>query len=110
MFSDIGKMLKMLGQLKAMLPQMQEKLASSEHTASAGEGAVTATVNGRLALVDLKIDAHRLASGQLDGETLADLIKSAISTAQQRAAEATREALKELTGGMDLPAGLGGIL
>ena len=34
---------------------------------------------------------------------LADLVKAAIASAQQKAADAATEAMKELTGGMDLP-------
>jgi DNA-binding protein YbaB len=38
-----------------------------------------------------------------------DMIKAAVSSAQQQAAEAASEAMKELTGGMEIP-GLGGML
>ena len=66
-----------------------------------GGGAVRATVNGNMALADVTIDKEILADG--DVEMLADVIKAAVAAAQAQAAEATRQAMKELTGGMDIP-------
>ncbi len=99
MFGDLGKIMKIAGQMKEKMPEMQEKLLASEFTAQAGGGAVSATVNGKLALVDIKISPEALT----DGEMLGDLIKAAITAAQQQAAEAAAEAMKELTGGMNIP-------
>ncbi len=104
MFGNIGKMMKLASELKTKLPEMQAALAMREYTAVAGGGAVSATVNGKMQLVDVKIAPEVLADG--DAEMLADLIKASVSSAQQKAAEAAAEAMKELTGGMDLPPGL----
>ncbi len=101
MFGDIGKMLKLAGQMKAKLPEMKAKLAASEFTADAGGGVVSAVVNGRMQLVDIKIAPEALADG--DADLLADLIKTAVSAAQQKASAAAAEAMAELTGGMNLP-------
>ena len=104
MFGNIGKMMKLAGELKTRLPEMQEKLAATEYTADAGGGAVSATVNGKMQLVDVKFSPEVLADG--DGEMLGDLVKAAVSAAQQKAAEATAAAMAELTDGMDLPPGM----
>jgi len=40
---------------------------------------------------------------------LEDLIKAAVHEAQEQAADAAKEAMKELTGGAEIP-GLGGLL
>ena len=101
MFGDMGKMLKMAGRMKAKLPEMKEKLAASEFTADAGGGVVSATVNGKMQLVDIKIAPEILADG--DAEMLADLIKAAVAAAQEKASSAAAEAMAELTGGMKLP-------
>ncbi len=108
MFGDLGKMLKTAQQMKSKMPEMQAKLASAEYTATAG-GAVIATVNGKLALTDIKIDQAAAADLSGDMEILADLIKAAVGAAQQQAAQAAAEAMKELTGGIDIP-GLDGLL
>jgi nucleoid-associated protein EbfC len=109
MFGNMGKMLRMAAEMKTRLPEVQQQLAVSEYSTEAGGGAVRATVNGKLQLVDLQIDATVLQDGKMDGELLADLIKAAVSAAQEKAATAAAEAMKELTGGMDVP-GLDGLL
>ncbi len=107
MFGDIGKMLGLVGKIKKELPAMKEKLANSQFSAQAGGGAVTATVSGRGQIVDLQIATEALADG--DVEMLQDMIKAAVSAAQDDANVAAAAAMKELTGGMDIP-GLEGIL
>ncbi len=101
MFGDIGKMLKIAGQMKAKLPEMKAKLAASEFTADSGGGVVSAVVNGKMQLVDIKIAPEVFADG--DADLLADLIRTAVSAAQEKAATAAAEAMTELTGGMNLP-------
>ena len=100
MLGDFGKIVKLVGEMKRKMPEMQGKLARNEYTGEAG-GVVTATVNGRMELVDIKIDPQVLTNG--DAEMLADLIKAAVSSAQQEATTAAQQALAELTGGMNIP-------
>ncbi len=107
MLGDIGKLMALAGKIKTELPAMREKLAASEFSAQAGGGAVSATVNGKLQLIDLRIDAEALADG--DVEMLQVVVKAAVASAQSQAAEAAAAALMELTGGMDIP-GLEGVL
>lgn len=102
MFGDFGKMMKVAMQVKQRLPEVQAKLESSTFEAAAGGGAVTAAVNGKMKLVDLKINPE-LLDGTLDVAMLEDLVKAAVSAAQTKAADAAREAMAELTGGMSLP-------
>ncbi len=101
MFGDIGKIMKLAGQMKQKMPEMKEKLANSQYTAEAG--AVSATVNGKLQLTDLKFSERLHGDGDLSVEMLEDMVKAAVSAAQAQAAQAAEDAMKELTGGMDLP-------
>lgn len=110
MFGDIGKMMKMLGQVKTRLPEIQAHLDSSEFSADAGQGTVTVTVNGKMRIVDVKIDPASLADGLIDADALGDMVKSAAASAQGQAAEAARAAMAEITGGIDLPPGLDSML
>ncbi len=107
MFGDIGKMLKMVGEMKRRMPEMQARLAASEHTAETGGGAVKATVNGKMVLVGLQIAPAAMSDALNNPAVLEDLIKVAVATAQNQAADAAAAAMKELTGGIDLPPGLG---
>ena len=110
MFGNFGKMLSLLGEMKTRIPEMQARLATSEHSAEAGGGAVAATVNGKMQIVDVTISPEALADGEIDAEMLADMVKAAVAAAQDKAAEAARQAMQEITGGMDLPPGLDSML
>ncbi len=103
MFGDLGKIMKIAGRMKSEMPALKEKLANTDFTAEAGGGAVSATVNGKLALVELKISEQVRNDPNVDYDMLEDLIKAAIAAAQTQAADAATEAMKELTGGMDIP-------
>lgn len=109
MFGDLGKIMKIAGEMKRKMPEMKERLASTDYSAEVGGGMVKATVNGRLQLTDLKLSEQLLADGDLSLEMLEDLVKAAVSAAQAQAAQAAEEAMKELTGGMDIP-GLGDMM
>jgi DNA-binding YbaB/EbfC family protein len=109
MFGDLGKIMKLAGEMKRKMPEMRERLAAAEYTAQAGGGVVQATVNGKMMLTDLKLSEQLLSDGDLSLEMLEDLIKAAVSSAQAQAADAAEAAMKELTGGMDLP-GLGDLM
>jgi len=106
MFGKFGKMLSLLGQMKTRIPEMQARLAASEYSAEAGDGAVAVTVNGKMQIVDVTISPEALG----DADMLADTIKAAAAAAQDKAAQAARQAMEEITGGMDLPPGLDSML
>jgi len=107
MFGDLGKIMKVVGELKTKLPEMKETLAATRYSADAADGAVTVTVSGRMELTDLKISEKLLEDK--DTVVLEDAIKAAICSAQGEASTAAAAAMKEITGGMDIP-GLGGLL
>jgi DNA-binding YbaB/EbfC family protein len=107
MFGDIGKLMKLAGDMKRKMPEMQARLAATEYSAEVGGGMVHAVVNGKFQLIDLKIAPQALAAGDI--EVLQDLIKAAVSAAQTKAAQAAQSAMKELTGGITLP-GMEGLM
>ena len=109
MFGNIGKMLKLAGEMKAKLPEMQAKLAAGRFSAEAGGGAAKAVVSGKGTLVELWIDPAALGDPQMTAETLADVIKAAVASAQEQASQAAQAAMQELTGGMDIP-GMSGMM
>ena len=104
MFGDLGslgKMMQIAGQLKTKLPEMLEKLDAAEFVGRAGGGVVTATVNGKMKLIDLKISAELNKDG-LDMEMIEDLVKAAVSSAQTQASDAMKAQFREISGGADL--------
>ena len=107
MLGNIGKMMKLVGELKTRLPEMQKKLDEGKFTASAGGGVVKATVTGKMRIVGIKLDKDLL--DDVSPEVLEDLIKAAVFAAQEKAADAAKAAMKELTGGVEIP-GISGML
>lgn len=96
---DLTEMLKQAKNMKGRLEQVQADLANQRHTAEAGGGAVTATVDGKGHLVDIKI-APEAAS---DVELLEDLVKGACAAASRKAAEHAQAEMAKLTGGLNIP-------
>jgi nucleoid-associated protein EbfC len=103
MFGDMGKMMGALGKIKTELPKLQEQLAVTLYTAEAGDGAVRATVNGKLLLVELELDPS------LDMSVAGELITAAVSDAQTIAAQAARDAMTDMLG-FEIPPGMDGVL
>lgn len=102
----------MLGRVREMQAKMQEvqgRLGEMRAEADAGGGMVTATCNGKLELVRLKIDAARLnlrSASAADLELLEDLIVAAVAAAQQKAAATAREEMAKAAEDIGLPAGM----
>lgn len=98
---DMANLLKNAQQIQARMKEMQEKAETMTYTAESGAGAVSATVNGKMVLMNLRIAPESVQAG--DVEMLEDLIKSAVSAAQRKATEALKEQMREMSGGMNLP-------
>lgn len=102
MFGNLGNLaglLKSAKEMQAQMQKMQEGLASRRHDAVSGGGLVRATVDGRGALVDIKIDPSAVG----DVELLEDLVKAAVGAASTKAHESLRTEMASLTGGLNLP-------
>jgi DNA-binding YbaB/EbfC family protein len=109
MFGGLGNLAGMLKQAKSLqenMQKMQEELARQRFDAEAGAGMVRAEVNGKGELVTIKIDPSATA----DVELLEDLIKAAIQAAVNKSQEAMKVEMMKLTGGLNMPPGLGELL
>jgi len=99
--SDLTNMMGQFRNIQENMQQMQEELRQKRSEASSGGGMVTAIVNGKGELVDLKIDAASVDVNDL--EMLEDLIKAAVNAASVKSQEHMKEAMRQLTGGMNIP-------
>lgn len=79
------------------MAKLQESLAAKRHEGVAGGDLVRITVDGKSMLVDIKIDPRAAA----DIELLEDMIKAAFSAATTKAAEAMKQEMSAMTGGLD---------
>jgi len=104
MLGNLGKMMKLAVEVKSKLPEIQAKMEAAEYTASAGGGAVTATVNGKGAITGVKISPEAVADG--DAAMLEDLVKAAVSAAQDKAAQAAAAEMQAFAEEMGVPPGL----
>ena len=73
----------------------------AEYSATAGGGAVSATVNGKHDLVALTISPDVVDPD--DAEMLADLVMAAINEANRAAAKDAEAKMGSVTGGMNIP-------
>jgi DNA-binding YbaB/EbfC family protein len=104
MFGDLGKMMKQAQQLQSKMAEAQEEIQRIEASGTAGGGLVTVTLSGKGDLRGVKIDPS-LASGD-EIEILEDLIVAAHADAKGKVDAAVAERMAEVTGGLQLPAGL----
>ena len=80
---------------------MQENLANEEITATAGGGAVSATVNGNKELISIKLDKDAVDPD--DVEMLEDLIVAAVNEALRNADSKMSSQMGKFTGGLNIP-------
>ena len=100
----MGNLAKMSQQMQAEMARVQAELDELVLEATAGGGAVTATVSGRQELVSLRIDPE--AVDPEDVEMLQDLITAAVNDGLRQVRQTAEEKMARATGGLRLP-GLG---
>lgn len=96
-----GNMANLMKQAQRMQRQMEEQakeLETKEFSATAGGGAVEATVSGAKKLVKVKLDEEAVDPD--DVEMLEDLIVAAVNEALDKVEAETSSAMSKLTGGM----------
>ncbi len=98
---DLTNMFGKVQEMQSKMQQIQEDMASKVVEASSGGGMVTAKVNGKGDLVDIKIDTNAVDIN--DMEMLEDLIKAAVNAAMVKKNQMMQEELTKLTGGLNIP-------
>ena len=98
---SFGDLVKQAQKMKKKMAEVQAQLGEERFEASAGGGMVTAIVDGRQMLKQLKIGPEALKEG--DVTLLEDLILTAVGEAQRASEAHMEETLGGLTGGIDLP-------
>lgn len=105
---DFAAMLKQAGAMKGQFEEMQSRMAETQnHLAqmrirgTAGGGMVNVEINGKLDVLGCEIDQTLVDSG--DREMLEDLVTSAMNDAIHKSKQAAADAMKDVTGGLDIP-------
>lgn len=101
---NLAGMMKQATQMQARMKEVQAKLESAEVEGEAGNGLVRLTLTGKGALKAITIDP-KLADPD-DMETVQDLILAAFADARKKTEAMSKEEMKAVTGGLQLPPGM----
>lgn len=105
---NIMKMMKEMSKIQENMKQAQEKLEAIEVEGHAGAGMVQVTMNGKMKPTSIKISPEALEDK--DATLLEDLLLAALEDARTKAKAAMEEEMQSATGGLNLPAGMDGLL
>lgn len=78
-----------------------QQLEAKEYTSSAGGGAVSVTVTGKLEVTKVEISPEVVDPEDVD--MLCDLITAAVNEAVRAASKEKEETMEKLSGGLNLP-------
>ena len=93
-------MMKQAQKMQQEMLRMQEEMENKTWSATAGGGMVTASVNGKHEVLDLKINPEAVDPD--DVEMLQDMIIAAVNEAMRTADAEAASNMSRLTGGLNL--------
>ena len=93
-------MMKQAQKMQQEMLRMQEEMENKTYSATTGGGMVTATVNGKHEVVDLKINPEAVDPD--DVEMLQDMVIAAVNEAMRTADAEASNNMSRLTGGLNL--------
>lgn len=97
---DMSKIMQQAQQFQKKMAEMQEELGRKKITKTVGGGMVSATVNGKNDLLELRIDKEVINPDEQ--EMLQDLIVAAVNDAMKEAKATMQDGIGKLTGGMGI--------
>ncbi len=93
-------MIRQAQKMQQDMIRMQEELENKTYTATTGGGMVSASVNGKHEVVDLKINPDAVDPD--DVEMLQDMVIGAVNEAMRAADTDSANNMSKLTGGLNL--------
>ncbi|MBT3810252.1 MAG: YbaB/EbfC family nucleoid-associated protein [Rhodospirillaceae bacterium] len=100
---NLGQLMKQAQEMQAKMGEMQERLAEMSVEGSSAAGMVTVTLSGKGEMKGIRIDPSLVNPAEAD--ILEDLIVAAHADAKAKSEAQSADAMKELTGGLELPPG-----
>ena len=95
---NMSNLMKQAQRMQRQMEESQKELETKEFTATAGGGAVEATVTGGKEVKSVKISPEAVDPD--DVEMLEDMIVAAVNEALKQADEASANNMSKLTGGL----------
>ena len=93
-------MMKQAQKMQQEMLRMQEEMENKTFSATTGGGMVTATVNGKHEVLDLKINPEAVDPDDVD--MLQDMVIAAVNEAMRAADADSAQNMSRLTGGLNL--------
>ena len=93
-------MMKQAQKMQQEMLRMQEEMENKTYSATTGGGMVTATVNGKHEVMDLKINPEAVDPDDVD--MLQDMVIAAVNEAMRAADTDAANNMSRLTGGFNL--------
>jgi len=103
--NDPNQMIAQMQKLQEQMEQTQSELDNEEVTASVGGGMVTVVATANQEIRSVTINPEVIDPDDVD--MLQDLIVSAVNEALQQGKALAEERMGALTGGLNLPGGIG---
>ena len=94
---NMAKMLKQAQDVQKRIENVQSELDDLQINGESGGGLVKATVNGKMELLDISLQADILEE---DKDMIEDLIISAVNNALSKAQEESQNRMNSVTGGI----------
>jgi len=94
-------MIRQAHALKEKMAEFQKSLEGQSFTGTAGEGAVSVTLNGKHEVQKVVIQPEVLKT--IDAEKLQNFIQAAVNDAGQKVNEKLKAEVSKVTGGLGLP-------
>ena len=98
---NFNQMLKQAQALQQKMMDVQKEMEDKTVEATSGGGMVTAIVNGKQRVVELKIEKQIIDPNEI--EMLQDLIVAAVNKGLEEAQNMVAEAVNQVTGNLNLP-------
>ena len=99
---DINNLMKQAQQMQEKMAAMQEQAAVAEVTGESGAGMVKVVMTGRHDVRKVTLDPSLMRE---DKTFLEDLLAAAVNDAVRKVEAQSKDTMKSMTDGMDLPAG-----
>ena len=100
---DLNELMKMAQEAQNKLMQAQEDLDKVEVEGVSGGGMVKVRASAKGRIIGVEIDESLLAPSEK--QMVEDLVAAAINDARAKADVAAQEAMRDVTGGLQLPPG-----
>ena len=100
----LGQIMRQAQQAQEAMKRVQDEIARAEITGESGGGMVKITLNGKHEAKKVEIAQDALQESK---DFLEDLIAAAINDAAHKLERNAADKMSKVTGGLNLPAGLG---